>query len=40
MDRPEKPSDRPQQVREWLDSNYPAIARRAKKQKGEVFWGG
>jgi transposase len=41
---PQKPKrkdyeQQPQQVREWLDSNYPAIARRAKAQKGEVFWG-
>lgn len=41
---PQKPKRRdyeqqPQQVREWIDENYPAIARRAKAQKGEIFWG-
>jgi transposase len=41
---PQKPRRRdyeqqPQQVRAWLDNHYPAIAQRARAQKGEIFWG-
>jgi transposase len=40
---PQKPKRRdyeqqPQEVRGWLDENYPAIALRAKKHNGEIFW--
>lgn len=29
----------PAQVRYWLDTKYPAIARKAKEQKAEILWG-
>jgi len=28
-----------EKVRQWLDEEYPAIAKRAKKQGGEIYWG-
>lgn len=41
---PQKPLRRaykqnPKAVKEWLDDQYPAIAKRAKKEKGEIHWG-
>jgi transposase len=30
---------RPAQVRHWLETEYPAIAAKARRQKGVVFWG-
>lgn len=41
---PQKPlrkayEQRPQVVKEWLDNNYPAIKKRAKKEKAEIYWG-
>lgn len=41
---PQKPlrrayEQRPKAVREWLDKNYPIIQKRAKKEKGEIYWG-
>lgn len=41
---PQKPlrrayEQRPQAVKEWLDQNYPAIQKRAKKEGAEIYWG-
>jgi transposase len=41
---PQKPLDRayeqdPAAVQRWLDEEYPAIARRAKTECGEIYWG-
>lgn len=41
---PQKPMRRayerdPAAVRAWLDEQYPAIARRAKREKAEIHWG-
>lgn len=41
---PQKPMRRayerdPVAVRKWLDEHYPAIARRAKREKAEIHWG-
>jgi transposase len=41
---PQKPLDRayeqdPAAVQRWLDEDYPAIARRAKAEGGEIYWG-
>jgi transposase len=41
---PQKPikrayEQRPEAVKQWLDSEYPAIAQRAKTEGGEVHWG-
>jgi len=41
---PQKPMRRayerdPVAVRKWLDEQYPAIARRAKREKAEIHWG-
>jgi transposase len=41
---PQKPVKRayeqqPEQVRKWLDEEYPHIARRAGKEKAEILWG-
>jgi len=41
---PQKPLRRayerdPQAVRRWLDEEYPAIARQAKREKAEIHWG-
>ena len=41
---PQKPAklayeQRPEAVKEWLEKDYPAIAARAKKEKGEIHWG-
>jgi len=29
----------PKAVKQWLDQDYPAIAKRAKKEKAEIHWG-
>jgi transposase len=29
----------PAQVRYWLQTKYPAIARQAREEKVEIFWG-
>lgn len=41
---PQKPVKRayaqqPEQIRKWLDEEYPGIARRAGKEKAEILWG-
>lgn len=41
---PQKPlkaayKQNPKAVKEWLDTEYPAIAKRAKKEKAEIHWG-
>lgn len=41
---PQKPikkayEQRPEAVRQWLDTEYPAIAKRAKAEGGEIHWG-
>jgi transposase len=41
---PQKPVRRaleqnPQEVRNWLDTEYPAIKRQAKSEKAQIFWG-
>ena len=41
---PQKPVKRayeqqPEQIRKWLDEEYPSIARRARKEKTEILWG-
>jgi len=41
---PQKPKKRdyeqqPEAVRKWLDDEYPAIAKRAKSEGAEIFWG-
>jgi transposase len=41
---PQKPlrrayEQRPKAVREWLNMNYPMIQKRAKNEKGEIYWG-
>lgn len=41
---PQKPlrrayEQRPQAVKQWLDENYPAIQKRAKKEDAEIYWG-
>jgi transposase len=41
---PQKPMRRaierdPVAVKQWIDEHYPAIARRAKKEKAEIHWG-
>lgn len=41
---PQKPLRRaykqnPKAVKEWLDDQYPVIAKRAKKEKAEIHWG-
>lgn len=41
---PQKPIKRayeqqPEQIKKWLDEEYPGIARRAKKEKAEILWG-
>ena len=41
---PQKPLRRayeqdPDEVRYWLNSKYPVIAARARKEKGKIFWG-
>ena len=41
---PQKPIKRayeqqPERIKEWLDKEYPEIARRAKKEKTEILWG-
>lgn len=28
----------PEQVRQWLEEQYPAIKRKARKQHGTIFW--
>jgi transposase len=30
---------RPEQVRHWLEKEYPAIQAKARRQKGAIFWG-
>ena len=30
---------RPAEVQRWLDEEYPAIERRAKAERGEIYWG-
>jgi transposase len=30
---------RPEQVRHWLEEEYPAIQAKARRQKGAIFWG-
>ena len=30
---------RPEQVRHWLETEYPAIEAKARRQKGAIFWG-
>ena len=39
--RPVKVSykQKPEEIRKWLDAEYPAIAERAKKEKAEIHWG-
>lgn len=41
---PQKPLRRayeqdPDEVRHWLDTEYPAIVAKARRQKGSIFWG-
>lgn len=41
---PQKPVRRaveqnPQEVRNWLEKEYPAIRQQAKSEKGQIFWG-
>jgi transposase len=41
---PQKPVRRaveqnPQEVRNWLEKEYPAIRRQAKREKAQIFWG-
>jgi transposase len=41
---PQKPlrrayEQRPAQVRHWLETEYPAIQAKARRQKGTIFWG-
>ncbi len=41
---PQKPIRRayernPEQVRRWLDEDYPSIRKRAKREKGAIYWG-
>lgn len=41
---PQKPKrhdyeQQPEQVRHWLDKQYPKIARKAKQENAEIFWG-
>ena len=41
---PQKPirrayEQRPEAVKKWLDEEYPAIAKRAKSEGGEIHWG-
>jgi transposase len=41
---PQKPlrrayEQRPEQVRHWLETEYPAIEAKARRQKGAIFWG-
>ena len=41
---PQKPVRRaleqnPQEVRNWLDTEYPAIRQQAKSEKAQIFWG-
>jgi transposase len=41
---PQKPirrayEQRPEAIRKWLDEEYPAIAKRAKSEGGEIHWG-
>lgn len=41
---PQKPikrayEQRPEAVKQWIDEEYPAIARRAKDEGGEIHWG-
>ena len=40
---PQKPAHRaleqnPVQVREWLEKEYPSIAKQARKEKGQIWW--
>lgn len=32
-------NQRPAEVKEWLEKEYPAIAKRAKEEKAEIYWG-
>ena len=41
---PQKPTRRaweqnPEQVRQWLEKEYPSIRRQAQKEKAQIFWG-
>jgi hypothetical protein len=41
---PQKPikkayEQRPEAVKQWLDEQYPEIARRARTEGGEIHWG-
>lgn len=41
---PQRPARRsykqdPEEVRKWLETRYPAIEKRAKKEEGEIHWG-